>query len=60
LALAYATTHSALCLGLVLRGIFFGRTSDLDWFFQHAKQLLPDAWAALAQALAVLPPRHTR
>jgi proline iminopeptidase len=49
LALAYAAAHPASCLGLVLRGVFLGRASDLDWFFQQARQLLPDAWEALAQ-----------
>jgi proline iminopeptidase len=49
LALAYAAAHPAACLGLVLRGVFLGRASDLDWFFQQARQLLPDAWADLAQ-----------
>ena len=51
LALAYAAAHRSACLGLVLRGVFLGRASDLDWFFLHARQFLPDAWAALiAQA----------
>jgi proline iminopeptidase len=49
LALAYAAAHPASCLGLILRGVFLGRASDLDWFFQQARQLLPDAWAMLAQ-----------
>jgi len=49
LALAYAAAHPAGCLGLVLRAVFLGRVSDLDWFFQQARQLLPDAWEALAQ-----------
>lgn len=49
LALAYAAAHPAACLGLVLRGVFLGRASDLDWFFQQARQLLPDAWELLAQ-----------
>ncbi len=49
LALAYAAAHPACCLGLVLRAVFLGRVSDLDWFFQQARQLLPDAWEALAQ-----------
>ena len=48
LALAYAAAHPAACLGLVLRGAFLGRTSDLDWFFQQARQMLPDAWTSLA------------
>lgn len=49
LALAYAAAHPATCLGLVLRGVFLGRAQDLDWFFQQARQLLPDAWDALAR-----------
>ena len=49
LALAYAAAYPAACLGLVLRGVFLGRASDLDWFFQQARQLLPDAWDQLAQ-----------
>jgi proline iminopeptidase len=49
LALAYAAAHPASCLGLVLRGVFLGRASDNDWFFQHVRQLLPDAWSALIQ-----------
>lgn len=48
LALAYAAAHPASCLGLVLRGLFLGRTPDLDWFFRQARQLLPDAGEALA------------
>lgn len=48
LALAYAVEHPESCLALVLRGVFLGRPSDLDWFFQYAGQLLPDAWDALA------------
>jgi proline iminopeptidase len=49
LALAYAAAHPQACMGLVLRGVFLGRVSDVDWFFQQASQLLPDAWAALVQ-----------
>ncbi len=49
LAVAYATAHPQSCLALVLRGVFLGRASDNDWFFQHAGQLLPDAWEALAR-----------
>jgi proline iminopeptidase len=64
LALAYAAAHPAACLGLVLRGVFLGRASDIDWFFKAAAQLLPDAWYQLTQRLpgnpadAVLPRLH--
>jgi len=49
LALAFAAAHPESCLGLVLRGVFLGRPCDLDWFFQEARQLLPQAWESLAQ-----------
>lgn len=48
LALAYAQAHPQACLGLVLRGVFLGRASDVDWFFEGAAQRLPDAWQQLA------------
>ena len=48
LALAYAAAHRSACLGLVLRGVFLGRPADVRWFFQDARQFLPDAWATLA------------
>lgn len=47
LAVAYAAAYPGACLGLVVRGVFLGRPSDLDWFFHGARQLLPDAWAAV-------------
>jgi proline iminopeptidase len=49
LALAYAAANPHACLGLVLRGVFLGRVSDAHWFFQGARQLLPDAWNALVE-----------
>jgi len=48
LAVAYAAAHPTACLGLVLRGVFLARTSDVDWFFKGAAQLLPDAWQQLS------------
>ena len=56
LGLAYASAHPNACLGLVLRGVFLSRQSDLDWFFQDAQSLMPDAWAAMA----ALVPRQQR
>jgi proline iminopeptidase len=55
LGLAYAATHPEACLGLVLRGVFLARSADIDWFFQGAAQLLPDAWQQLADRVAGLP-----
>lgn len=45
LALAYAQTHPARCLGLIVRGIFLCRERDIQWFYQDgARFLFPDLW----------------
>ncbi|MBC7740685.1 MAG: prolyl aminopeptidase [Bdellovibrionaceae bacterium] len=45
LALAYAITHAAVVKGLILRGIFLCRPSEIKWFYQEgASQIFPDAW----------------
>jgi len=45
LALAYAETHPERVMGLILRGIFLCRHSDIHWFYQHgASRLFPDLW----------------
>jgi proline iminopeptidase len=45
LALAYAETHPRRVAGLILRGIFLLRRSELEWFYQEgASHLFPDAW----------------
>jgi proline iminopeptidase len=45
LALAYAQTHPERVAGLVLRGIFLLRKTELDWFYQHgASEIFPDRW----------------
>ncbi len=45
LALAYAQTHPERVSGLILRGIFLCRQSDIDWLYQDgANALFPDAW----------------
>ena len=47
LALAYAQTHPDRCKGLILRGIFMLRTSEISWFYQSgANHIYPDAWQA--------------
>jgi pimeloyl-ACP methyl ester carboxylesterase len=45
LAVAYALRHGAHCLGLVLRGVFLGRQSELDWFLHGIRNVYPEAWA---------------
>lgn len=44
LALAYAEAHPERCLGLVLRGIFLCRSSEIDWFLYGLRALFPEAW----------------
>ena len=45
LSLAYAQTHPDRCKGLILRGIFMLRPSEIRWFYQEgASYIYPDAW----------------
>ena len=45
LALAYAETHPDRVTGLILRGIFTLRESELRWFYQEgASHIFPDLW----------------
>src|SRR5688572_15321825 len=48
LALAYAERHPERCLGLVLRGIFLCRTSEIDWFLYGLRHVFPEPWQAFA------------
>jgi proline iminopeptidase len=53
LAIAYAETHPDRVLGLVLRGIFLCRRSEIDWFLYGLRSVFPEAWDRFA---AFLPP----
>lgn len=45
LALTYALSHTDRIKGLIVRGIFLLRKSEIDWFYQHgASEIYPDAW----------------
>jgi proline iminopeptidase len=56
LALAYAQTHGDRCVGLILRGIFTLRPSEIHWFYQNgASHLFPEAWETY---LALIPPEE--
>jgi proline iminopeptidase len=48
LALAYAETHPQRCLGLVLRGVFLCRRSEVDWFLYGIRTVFPEAWRAFS------------
>jgi proline iminopeptidase len=45
LALAYAIQHPQSVLGLILRGIFLCRPSEIQWFYQEGcSRIFPDQW----------------
>ena len=44
LAVAYATRHAERCLGMILRGVFLARTSELAWFLGGVGAVRPEAW----------------
>jgi proline iminopeptidase len=51
LALAYGEAHPERCLGLVLRGVFLGRQSEIDWFLYGMKTVFPEHWRRFAGVL---------
>ncbi len=51
LALAYAQAHPQAVSGAVLRGIFLGRSAEVEWFLYGMARVFPDAHAAFAQFL---------
>jgi proline iminopeptidase len=51
LALAYAIEHADRCTGLVLRGIFLCRKSEIDWFLYGLRHFFPEAWTAFAREI---------
>ena len=46
LGLAYAHAHPECCRALILRGIFLGRQSEVDWFMHGIRMIFPEAWRA--------------
>lgn len=45
LSLLYAEQYTDHVLGLILRGIFLGRQSDISWFYEEgASRFFPDHW----------------
>lgn len=51
LGLAYALTHPGRVTGLILRGIFLSRPSELVWFLNDVKHFYPEAWEKLLSFL---------
>jgi len=55
LGLAYAVTHPERVLGLVLRGIFLCRRSEIEWFLYGLRNVFPEPWEKFA---GFLPPEE--
>jgi proline iminopeptidase len=53
LALAYSIAHPSRVLALILRGIFLGRQTELDWLYgpSGAAQIFPGSYEAFLSAL---------
>lgn len=51
LALAYAESRPSRVAGMVLRGIFLGRKSEIDWFLYGIGHFFPDAYQAFTNFL---------
>jgi proline iminopeptidase len=44
LALAYAEAHPKRCTGLILRGVFLCRRSEIKWFLYDLRNIFPEPW----------------
>lgn len=51
LALSYALAHPNRVSGLILRGIFLSRPSELNWFLSDIQHFYPDVWHTLESYL---------
>jgi len=51
LALAYGEAYPERCLGFVLRGVFLGRRSEVDWFFGGLRHVFPEAWQRFTEMI---------
>lgn len=49
LALTYAIQHTDKVSGMILRGIYLMRQSDIDWFLHGIKSFFPEAWHWFAE-----------
>lgn len=59
LALAHAADEPQATRALLLRAAFLARPADIEWFFDGARAVRPEAWQALAAALQGRPVQPT-
>jgi proline iminopeptidase len=54
LALCYAIKHPASVAGIIIRGIFLGRQSEMDWLFAPggASNVYPEEWERFVEPVA--------
>ncbi|KAG0560264.1 hypothetical protein M758_10G161900 [Ceratodon purpureus] len=54
LALVYTQSHPERVIGIILRGIFLLRKSEINWFYQEgASAIFPDAWEPYREHIPV-------
>lgn len=58
LALCYALTYPQRVAGLILRGIFLSRPSELNWFLGEVQAFFPESWAKLCDYLPAAKRQH--
>ncbi|MDP3777503.1 prolyl aminopeptidase [Methylotenera sp.] len=51
LGIAYASKYTKHVTGLILRGIFLSRTTELNWFLNDVKSFYPEPWQVLCDFL---------
>ena len=51
LALAYGLKHPERVTGFILRGIFLGARTEIDWFLHGMRAIFPEAWRDFAEHL---------
>ncbi|MCE9632748.1 MAG: prolyl aminopeptidase [Methylophilales bacterium] len=52
LALFYASLHAEKITGLLLRGIFLTRPSEIRWFLYEVGRIFPEAWVRFVEPLS--------
>jgi len=53
LALAYGLRYPERTTGFVLRGVFLGGRSEIEWFLHGMRTIFPEAWRDFAEHLPV-------
>ena len=48
LSIAYAVVHPDRVAGMILRGVFLGSRTEVDWFLSGVRNIIPEAWAEFA------------